>query len=116
MYICHTGPHSCTIQRHQALETRWPGLLLQAAFFRCCQTKRAHFMAVWPLIGISKTAWGTKLILTEDLASPASCASLGHLLMAQLCHLCLNVCFSPPMAPQPTLPPSHLPTPYRLNL
>ena len=38
-------PHSCTIQRHQALETRWPGLLLQAAFFRHCKTTRVPFLA-----------------------------------------------------------------------
>ena len=39
--------YSCTIKRHQALETsyRWPGMLLQAAFFRHCQTTRVHFMA-----------------------------------------------------------------------
>ena len=25
--------HACTTQRQQALKARWPGLLLQAAFF-----------------------------------------------------------------------------------
>ena len=62
---------------------------------------------LWPLRGINKTAWGAKLILTVDLAYPVSCASLGHLLMVQHCHLCLNVCFCPPMAPHlpPTPPP-----------
>ena len=54
---------------------------------------------VWPLGGINKTVWGAKLILTVDLAYPVSCASLGHLLMAQHYHLCLNVCFSLPTAP-----------------
>ena len=68
---------------------------------------------VWPLRGINKTAWGAKLILMADLAYRVSCASLGHLLMAQHCHLCLNICLSPPMAPHPL---SHPPTPYRLNL
>ena len=63
---------------------------------------------VWPLRGINKTAWDAKLILTADPAYPVSCASLGHLLMAQHCHLCLNICFSLPTVP-------HLPTPYRLN-
>ena len=29
----------------QALKTRWPGLLLQAAFFRHCQTMRVPFLA-----------------------------------------------------------------------
>ena len=57
-------------------------------------------------MGINKTAWGAKLILTADLAYPVSCASLGHLLMAQHCHLCLNVCFCPPTAPHR---PPHLP-------
>ena len=66
---------------------------------------------VWPLRGINKTAWGAKLILTAGLAYPVSCASLGHLLMAQHCHLSLSVCFSPPLAFPPTPasppPPSH---------
>ena len=72
---------------------------------------------VWPLRGINKTAWGAKLILTAGLAYPVSCASLGHLLTAQHCHLCLSVCFSPPSASHlPSPPPTPLPpTPYRLN-
>ena len=74
---------------------------------------------VRPLRGINKTAWGAKLILTAGLVYQVSCARLGHPLMAQHCHLCLNVCFSPPTAPHPPLPPtpppSHPPTPYRLN-
>ena len=49
--------------------------------------------SVWPLRGINKTAWGAKLILTAGQAYPVSCASLGHPLMAQHCHLCLSVCF-----------------------
>ena len=56
-----------------------------------------------------ETVLGAKLILTADLAYPVSCASLGHLLMAQHCHLCLKVCFSSPTASQ--LPP---PLPARL--
>ena len=50
-------------------------------------------LLVWPLRGINKTAWGTKLILTADLVYHSNCASLGHLLMAQHCHFCSNVCF-----------------------
>ena len=75
---------------------------------------------VRPLRGINKTAWGAKLILTADLVYQVSCARLGHPCTdgTQHCHLCLNVCFSPPTAPHPppplTPPPSHLPTPYRL--
>ena len=64
---------------------------------------------VWPLRGINKTACGTKLILTAGLAYPVSCAVLGHLLMAQHCHLCLSVCFSPPSASHPPPPPPHPP-------
>ena len=64
---------------------------------------------VWPLRCINKTAWGAKLILMADLAYPMSCASLGHLLMAEHCQLCLNVYFSLPTAPH--LPPP----PFRLN-
>ena len=70
---------------------------------------------LWSLRGINKTVWGVKLILTAGLTFPVSCASLGHLLMAQHCHLCLSVCFGPSTAPH--LPPSYPPTPYRrLNL
>ena len=80
----------------------------QVCFFRrLFQTTRVHFM---PLRDINKTAWGTKLILTAGLAYPVSCASLGRLLMAQRCHLCLSVCFSLPSAshPPPTpFPPTH---------
>ena len=63
---------------------------------------------VWPLKGINKTAYGAKLILTADLAYHVSCASLGHLLMVQNCHLCLSVSFSPPTAPHPPSPPTPL--------
>ena len=59
-----------------------------------------------PLRGINKTAWGAKLILTADLVYQVSCARLGHPLMAQHCHLCLNVCFGPPAAPHPPPPPT----------
>ena len=74
---------------------------------------------VWPLRSINKTAWGAKLILTADLVYHSSCASQGHLLMAQHCHFCLNVCFSPPTAPHPSHRQPHPPQPahhYRLNL
>ena len=60
---------------------------------------------VWPLRGINKAAWGAKLILTAYLVHHSSCASLSHLLMAQHCHFCLNVCFSPLMGPH-HLPPT----------
>ena len=60
---------------------------------------------VWPLRGINKTVWCAKLILTADLASPVSCASLAHLLMGQHCHWGLSACFSPPTAPHPPQPP-----------
>ena len=74
---------------------------------------------LWSLMGINKTAWGAKLILTAGLAFPVNCAGLGHWLMAKHCPLSLNVCFTPPTAPHPppppTPPPSHPPTPYRLN-
>ena len=61
---------------------------------------------MWPLRGIYKTVWGAKLILMANLAYHVGNASLGHLLMAQHCRLCLNACFSQPTAP-------HLPPPTR---
>ena len=62
---------------------------------------------VWLLRGINKTAWGPKPILMADLVYHLSCVSLGHLLMAQHCHFCLNVCFSPSMALHLPPSPSH---------
>ena len=40
--------HSCTTQKHQVLgnSLRWPGLLLQTAFCRCCKTTKVHFMVL----------------------------------------------------------------------
>ena len=80
-------------------------------FFDAVKPRGCISWPVWPLRGINKTAWGIKLIATADLAHPVSCASLGHQLMAQHCHLCLNVCFSLPMAPHPPLPPTSPPSP-----
>ena len=37
--------HSETIQTHQEYGCRWPGLLLQVAFCRPCQTTRVHYTA-----------------------------------------------------------------------
>ena len=72
---------------------------------------------VWPLRGINKTAWGAKLILTAGLVHHSSCASLGHLLMAQHCHFCLGVCRLWPAYGSPPAPTAHLPPPtsHRLN-
>ena len=97
--------HSCTIQKHQALDDRLPGLLLQTAFYRCCETTRVHFMV---LRGINRTAWGTRLLLTPVLASFVDCVSLCHTLKAQHCSLGLNGFFNPPSAFHP---PPHPPTP-----
>ena len=59
--------HSCTTQKHQVLDRRWPGLLLQTPFCRCWWTTRMQFSV---LRGINGTAWGTKLLLTAVLAHP----------------------------------------------
>ena len=108
-------PHSCSIQRHPALETRWPGLLLQTSFCDAVKSRGCISWPVWPLRSINKTAWGTKLILMADLVYQSSCASLSHLLMAQHCHFSLNACFSPPttshLPPPPTQPPPICPPP-----
>ena len=81
-------------------------------FFDAVKPRWCISWPVGPLRGINKTAWGAKLLLTADLVCPLSCASLGHLLMAQHCHLCLNVCFSLPTAPHPPHRPPH-PAPTR---
>ena len=61
--------HSCTTQKHQELDDRWPSLLSQTAFYRCCKTTRMHFSA---LRDINRTSWGTscRLLLTAVLAHP----------------------------------------------
>ena len=98
---CHTHALS-----RDAMHLRLDG---QVCFYRWlfCDTVKPRgciSWPVWPLRGINKTAWGAKLILTANLVCHSSCASLGHLLMAQHCHFCLNFCFSPPMAPHPPHP------------
>ena len=70
--------HALSRDRHQALETRWPGLLFQVD---AVKPRGCISWPVWPLRGINKTAWGAKLILTAGLVYIVSCASLGHLLM-----------------------------------
>ena len=104
-FACTWKLHPCTTQKHQVLDHRWPGLLLQTAFYRCCQTTRVHFMA---LEGINRTAWGTRLLLTAVLASLVDSTSLCPILRAQHCCLSPNGCFSPPSASHPPPPP---PTP-----
>ena len=95
---------------------RWPGLLLQTGFCRCCKTTKVHLMV---LGRVNRTAWGTKLLLTAVWASLVDCTSPSHLLKAHHCSLSPNGCFAPPSAPlpppPPTPPPSHPPTPYRIN-
>ena len=87
--------HPCTIQKHQALDDRLPGLLLQTAFYRCCETMRVHFMV---LRGINRAVRGTRLLLTPVLASFVDCISLCHKLKAQHSSLSLSGCFNPPLA------------------
>ena len=103
-FACTWKLHPCTTQKHQVLDHGWPGLLLQTAFYRCCQTIRVHFMA---LEGINRTAWGTRLLLTAVLASLVDSTSLCPILRAQHCCLSPNSCFSPPLASHPPLPPPH---------
>ena len=86
---------------------RWPSLLLQMAFYRCCETTRVHFKV---LGRVNRTAWGTKLLLTAVLASLVDCISSCHLLKAQHCSLSPNWCFTLPSAPHPP-PPSTPPHP-----
>ena len=104
--------HALAILKHQVIDNRLPGLLLQTAFYRCCETTRVHFM----ILGcVYRTALGTKLLLMAVLASPVDCISSCNFLKAQHCSLSPNGCFTPPSAPHPppppTPPPSHPPQP-----
>ena len=96
---------------------RWPGLLLQTAFYQCCKTTKVNFMV---LGHVNRTVWGTKLLLTAVWASLVDCTGSRHLLKAQHCSLSPNGCFTPPSAPHPspppTLSPSHPPTPLGTSL
>ena len=94
------------LMHYPVLDHRWPGLLLQTAFYRCCWTTRMHFSA---LTGINRTAWGTRLLLRAAMAHPVDCTSAGPILRAQHCCLGPNGCFNPPSASHPP-PPTPLPT------
>ena len=65
----------------------------------------------WPWgVSIGLHAWGTRLLLSQVLASFVHCNSLCHRLKVQHCSLSLNGCFGPPSAshlppPPPTRPP-----------
>jgi len=50
-------------------------LLLQTAFYQCCQTTRVHFMA---LGGTNRAEWRTKLLLTAVLGSLVDSTSLTY--------------------------------------
>ena len=109
--------HTHALSRNTLVpDNRLPGLLLQTAFYRCCETTKVHFMV---LGCINRTAWGTKLLLMAVWASLVDFISSCHLLKAHHCSLSPNGCFTPPSAPHPppppTPPPSHPPTPYRIN-
>ena len=106
LFACTWKLHSCTTQKHQVLDHRWPGLLLQTAFYRCCWTTRMHFSV---LSGINRTQWGTRLLLTAAMAHLVDCTSAGPILRAQHCCLSPNGCFSPPSASHPPPPPPHPP-------
>ena len=105
--------HTHVLSKHLGLDSQV--CFCRRLFSDTAKPRECISRPVWPLRNINKTAWGAKLILTAYLVYQVSCncARLGHLLMVQHCHLCLNVCYSPPMAPhpppQPTLPPTHPP-------
>ena len=134
-FACRGKPHSCTIQRHQALETRWPGLLLQAAFFRRCKTTRVPFPegkgtpqgnlcgpwgALIRLHGLPnwswRQAWPTQWVVLVWVTYWWQTSALWVWMFA-LPHLRLPTRpHRPPHPPPPpTPPPYHPPTPYRLN-
>ena len=96
--------HLCIILKHQVLDNRLPGLLIQTAFYRCCETTRVHFMV---LGRVNRTALDTKLLLTAVWASLVDCVSSRNFLKAQHCSLSPNGCFTPPSASHPR--PLHSP-------
>ena len=59
---------SCIIQRHQALEYRLPGPLLQMVFSNAVKPQGCISWPLWPLRGINRTAWDAILLLTIGLA------------------------------------------------
>ena len=111
LFACTWKLHSCTIQKHQVLDDRWPGQLSQTAFYRGCKATRMHFSA---LRGINRTAWDTKLLLSAVLAPlwivPVLVPYWGHSTAAWI----QMVAFGFPPSPASPQPP-RLPTLYRLN-
>ena len=105
--------HALPRNTKYVLGNRWPGLLLQMAFCRCCKTTKVHVMG---LGRVNRTAWGTKLLLMAVWASLVDCTSSFHILKAQHCSLSPNGCFTPHLAPHPPPPPTPPPShPYRIN-
>ena len=100
--------HALATQKHhaQVLDYRWPGLLLQTAFYQCCQITRVHFMAQE---GINRTAWvhGVPGCSSRQSWPPSWILRLCPMLGARHCCLGPNGCFGPPLAfhPPPTRPP-----------
>ena len=95
--------------KHQALDSRLPGLLLQTAFYQCCEIMRVHFMV---LGRVNRTAWDTKLLLTAVWASLVDCIKFISLTEGTALLLSLNGYFNPPSAPHPP-PPLTPPPPTR---
>ena len=78
----HENYTDAFVQRYQAFDYRWSGLLLQMAFsvaVKLSKPRGCISWSVWPLKGINKNTWDTKLFLMASLAYPVSCACVGHL-------------------------------------
>ena len=46
LFACTWKLHLCTIQKHQALDDRLLGVLLQMTFYQCYETTRVYFMVL----------------------------------------------------------------------
>ena len=67
LLVDESHTHALSKETMQALETRWPVLLLQVAFSDAMKPPGCISWPLWSLRGINKTAWGAKLILTADM-------------------------------------------------
>ena len=110
LFACTWKLHSCTIQKHQELDNRWPGLLSQmdavkprgcisrpwGALIGLHEVPSCSWRQSWP------TLWIVPVLVPYWMHSTAAWVQ-----MVALAHLRFPT--------RPRLPPSRPPTPYRLN-
>ena len=114
-FVCTWKLHSCTTQKHQVLDHRWPGLLLQTAFTYAVEPWGWIFGPWGALIGLhgvpgcsERQPWPTLWIVLAQVPYWRH-STTAWVQMVPLAHLRF------PTRPGLPPPPSHPSTPYRLD-